>query len=145
MQAKHTTTVLVVTVVAGLLFGISASNAREQGSLAETNLAGLVAQQQDAVVELEDCVDGLRRQQDDLVASQISAAPAQSAILALRGEMVGPGLTVMLDDAPADFQLEDSISVNDAIVHQQDVDAAVRDVGVAAASEDRPEQQRLAA
>ena len=125
MQAKHTTTVLVVTVMAGLLFGISASNAREQGSLAETDLAGLVAQQQDAVVELEESVDGLRRQQDDLVASQISAAPAQSAILALRGEMVGPGLTVMLDDAPADFQLEDSVSVNDAVVHQQDVDAVM--------------------
>ena len=31
----------------------------------------------------------------------------------------------MLDDAPADFQLEDSISVNDAIVHQQDVDAVM--------------------
>lgn len=39
MQAKHTATVLVVTVMAGLLFGISASNAREQGSLAETDLA----------------------------------------------------------------------------------------------------------
>ena len=58
MQAKHTTTVLVVTVMAGLLFGISASNAREQGSLAETDLAGLVAQQQNAVVELEESVDG---------------------------------------------------------------------------------------
>ncbi len=125
MQAKHTTTVLVVTVVAGLLFGISASNAREQGSLAETDLAGLVAQQQNAVVELEESVDGLRRQQDDLVAFQIPAAQEQSAILALRGELVGPGLTVMLDDAPADFQLEDSVSVNDAVVHQQDVDAVM--------------------
>ena len=105
MQAKHTTTVLVVTVMAGLLFGISASNAREQGSLAETDLAGLVAQQQNAVVELEESVDGLRRQQDDLVAFQIPAAQEQSAILALRGELVGPGLTVMLDDAPADFQM----------------------------------------
>ena len=123
MQAKHTTTVLVVTVMAGLLFGISASNAREQGSLAETDLAGLVAQQQNAVVELEESVDGLRRQQDDLV--QIPAAQEQSAILALRGELVGPGLTVMLDDAPADFQLDDSVSVNDAVVHQQDVDAVM--------------------
>ena len=122
MQAKHTTTVLVVTVMAGLLFGISASNAREQGSLAETDLAGLVAQQQNAVVELEESVDGLRRQQDDLVAFQIPAAQEQSAILALRGELVGPGLTVILDDAPVDFQLEDSVSVNDAVVHQQDVD-----------------------
>lgn len=125
MQAKHTTTVLVVTVMAGLLFGISASNAREQGSLAETDLAGLVAQQQNAVVELEESVDGLRRQQDDLVAFQIPAAQEQSAILALRGELVGPGLTVMLDDAPADFQLDDSVSVNDAVVHQQDVDAVM--------------------
>ena len=125
MQAKHTTTVLVVTVMAGLLFGISASNAREQGSLAETDLAGLVAQQQNAVVELEESVDGLRRQQDDLVAFQIPAAQEQSAILALRGELVGPGLTVMLDDAPADFQLDDSVSVNDAVVHQQDVDSVM--------------------
>ena len=144
MQAKHTTahsrpeglrrwgrrlasvsTVLVVTIGAGLLFGISASNARHQGSLAETNLAGLVAQQQADVLDLEETVDELRTEQDELVESQIPAAPTQSGILALRGAMVGNGVTVTLDDAPADFQLDETVSVNDAVVHQQDVDAVM--------------------
>lgn len=116
-------TVLFVTLVAGVLFGVSAYSARSHGNPADLNMAGLVREQQGVVLELEETVEDMRASQEEVIAASSLETQANSA--SLRSELSGPGLTVTLDDSPADFALENSANVNAAVVHQQDVDAVM--------------------
>lgn len=115
--------VLAVAFAAGLLFGVSAYSARSHGNPSEMNMAGLVREQQQVVLDLEETVDQMRLDQEGFIAD--SSPLVSSAALELRGELVGPGVTVTLDDSPADFVLDSAASVNAAVVHQQDVDAVM--------------------
>ncbi len=115
--------VLLVTIAAGLLFGISAYSARSHGNPSELNMAGLVREQQKAVLDLEETVEQMRLDQDDVIAE--SSPLVASVALGFRGELAGPGVTVTLDDSPADFVLDNAANVNAAVVHQQDVDAVM--------------------
>lgn len=117
--------VAVVTVTAGVLFGVSASNARLRGTATDLNLSTLVAERQEEVSGLSEEVEALRSRNDTLLASSRPTEVAQAQSLERRAEMTGPGLTVTLDDSPPDFQLDPNANVNDAVVHQQDVDAVM--------------------
>ena len=117
--------VLVVTAVAGTLFGISAANARSRGAAAELTLTGLVAEQQRVVEQLEEDTERLRSENTLLLGQEFPESAEVVASLDNRGELVGPGLTVSLDDSPPDFKLDESTNVNVAVVHQQDVDAVM--------------------
>ncbi len=119
-------TVALVGAVAGLMFGVSASNARLHGSAAQGNLASLVREQQDVVVSLQNSVEELQVEQENAVAAAHPAeAESGQPLLQARGELSGPGVKVTLDDAPTDFVLDESVNVNAAVVHQQDVDAVM--------------------
>ena len=117
--------VLVVTSVAGALFGISAANAKAKPSWADLNLFGLVSEQQQVVLRLEEQVTDLRTETEALVTKTLADTTVPSETVTPRGDLEGPGITVSLDDSPPDFQLDDSTNVNVAVVHQQDVDAVM--------------------
>jgi uncharacterized protein YlxW (UPF0749 family) len=126
-------------LLAGLLFGTSAETARgtDLRPSARPDLSNLVAATERRVssdtrlvTSLEDAVDRLDRvgaRNDTRVAS------AQAAVDALAGPvglnpLHGPGLTVVLDDAPRqpDGSLPPNArNVDDVVVHQQDVQAVV--------------------
>lgn len=127
LSPRSAVIILMVTVAAGLLFGAAASSARVTGAGAESTLAGFVRDQQEVVFGLEDSVEDLRAERDEawgLVLPESSDQPQPEQLL-LRGELSGPGVVVTLDDAPADFQLDDQTDPNVAVVHQQDVDAVM--------------------
>lgn len=117
-------TVLLVTLAAGVLFGVSAYSARSHGNPADLNMAGLVREQQGVVLELEDTVEELRASQEEKIAVSSPEITANSA-LSFRSDLSGPGVTVTLDDSPSDFVLDNAANVNAAVVHQQDVDAVM--------------------
>ena len=116
---------IVVGAVAGLLFGVSAASARLRGSAADLGLGGLVAEQQRTVERLEADAARLREEREVLLGQELPESTEAVAALDNRGELVGPGVTVSLDDSPPDFKLDESTNVNVAVVHQQDVDAVM--------------------
>ncbi len=124
-RALSALAIFCVTAAIGVLFGISASNARARGWTDEMNLAGLVKDQQRMVTEIQDEVEALQVDQDVLLNALLPDSEETTYQSWLRSEIVGPGLTVSLDDAPVDFQLDDNTNVNVAVVHQQDVDAVM--------------------
>lgn len=117
--------VTLVTMTAGVLFGVSASNARLRGTDTEINLTTLVEDRQQDVERLADEVNSLRERSDSLLAATRPLAAAEVDSLDRRGELTGPGVVVTLNDSPSDFQLDATANVNDAVVHQQDVDAVM--------------------
>jgi uncharacterized protein YlxW (UPF0749 family) len=128
-----TAAVAVVLTVAGVLFATSAGTAagtdlRKEGP----DLPGLVRResaQVDArstrVAELRAEVDELSAQVDDAAVRLLQARAAELAGPAQVAAVRGPGLTVTLDDAPADRPLPPQAGPDDLVVHQQDVQAVV--------------------
>lgn len=126
-------------LLAGLLFGTSAETAHgtdlRPGS--RPDLSGLVAaserrvsQSTRLVTSLEDSVDRLDRisaRNDSRVAAAQASADALAGPVGLI-PLQGPGLTVVLSDAPRlpDGSLPPNArNVDDLVVHQQDVQAVV--------------------
>jgi uncharacterized protein YlxW (UPF0749 family) len=129
----------VACLLAGLLFGTSAETARGTDLRADrrADLASLITDTErkvtadtGKVTSLEDQVDALDR----------AGAKNDSRVLAARGQadglagpvglvpVHGPGLTVVLDDAPRrpDGSLPPNArNADDVVVHQQDVQAVV--------------------
>ncbi len=99
-------------------------------------LAGLIAERKRQVAASEAHASSLRRQVEDLtrdqagsdgrIAAQRERADDQAAGAGLTA-MRGPGLTVRLDDAPRrpDGARPAGATVDDLVVHQQDVQAVV--------------------
>jgi uncharacterized protein YlxW (UPF0749 family) len=127
-----------IALLAGVLFATSAETARgtDLRSGRRVELAQLITAEERAVGEatarvtgLQAEVDGLERQaasRDQRVAAvRKSSAPLATGVglSALRG----PGLTVLLDDAPREpgGGLPPGARPDDVIVHQQDVQAVV--------------------
>lgn len=115
----------VVTTAAGILFGVAASNARLTGTTGEMNLMTLVEDREQQVEEAAQQVASLRERSDELLATSRPMAAAAAESISPRAAMTGPGLVVTLDDSPSDFQLDPAVNVNDAVVHQQDIDAVM--------------------
>jgi len=127
--------VFAVLVVAGLLFVVSATTAR--GTQLRTDRGDAVGfvrgEQARYAAKLDELVQ-LRREVDERTRAEAggsavvqrlkTSADALSPQAGLR-PVVGPALTVVLDDAPRRATLPGSARPDDLVVHQQDVQAVV--------------------
>jgi uncharacterized protein YlxW (UPF0749 family) len=129
-----------VFLVAGGLFATSAlaSQGNDLRAGRQTDLAGLVVARERHVQDLEAQVNDLRAQVDSLTKQQAGAG-STSLNLALDearayapeaglAAAVGTALTVTLDDAsdvPPAASMPDGVTVDDYVVHQQDLEAVV--------------------
>ena len=124
-----------VLVVAGLLFVVSATTAR--GTQLRTDrgdAVGFVRGEQARYAAKLDELAQLRREVDERTRAEAggsavvqrlkTSADALSPQAGLR-PVVGPALTVVLDDAPRRATLPGSARPDDLVVHQQDVQAVV--------------------
>lgn len=136
----------VMALGAGLLFGTSAAIAQSGPAEPET-LAGLITERNAAVEELATQVDQLRADID--VASSENPLPSrvEADVLAPvvgAAEVQGPGVQVVLDDAgytletiPADY------TVDDVVVHQQDVQGVINALWAGGAEAMMVQDQRI--
>ena len=117
----------VVLLFVGLLVATSARLASGTDLRAErrTDLVDLIRAEQDRVQAETDRVTDLQRDVDAAAQEEAPVAPSPE-LESLISEMSGPGLTVELDDAPlpADGMYGD-YSVDDYVVHEQDVHAVI--------------------
>jgi|SRR5690554_3555184 len=121
---------VVVLALAGLLFAVNSQVSREHASRHDGGLVGLVAQEAELVRELTAESETLRTEVDALTDELEAPRPgvdssAGSAITAGRSAMAGPGIEVVLDDAPSDAPLPPGVHPDDLVVHQQDLEAVV--------------------
>jgi uncharacterized protein YlxW (UPF0749 family) len=133
--------VTVVMVAAGVLFATSAGVAggtslRNDGS----DLPGLIRDETARLEELDALVAQLRQEVDQLAAgvddATVQALQDQAAEVSPAAHMVpvtGPGLEIVLDDAPTDKPVPEGISPDDLVVHQQDLQAVVNAMWAAGA------------
>lgn len=134
---RRTTRVVGVTavcVLAGLLFGTSASLARDVvGEGGAVDLPGLITQRDATVQRLDARVEELSEEVEVLRQERGTGA---TEALTRRGdalapglglaEVSGPALSVTLDDAGYDLaSLPEGIHVDDVVVHQQDLQGVI--------------------
>ena len=124
----------LVFALAGALFAVSAANSegiplRPGGT---TDLAGLVRAEsanaeelQQEVARLTEEVETLSRAVDDEVVAEARAAAGRLRDPAGFEEVNGRGLTVTLQDAPAELRDDAEVDLNLLVVHQQDIQAVV--------------------
>lgn len=128
----------LVFALAGLMFAAAANTSQGTDLRAQraTELRDLVAQKSTRVETLEQTVASRQREVDDLAAGRVGdpeAVIARSGIANLQGAagtapVTGRALTVALDDAPLrepDDPLWQTLTPDDVIVHQADVQAVV--------------------
>jgi uncharacterized protein YlxW (UPF0749 family) len=128
----------LVLLLAGVLFATSAETARgtELRSDRRVQLQDLIAERRTEMSGLSDRRDTLARQVEDQTArvasSDVRVRTEQERADRLRAQagltaVEGPGVTVVLDDAPhrPDQPLPRGASPDDLVVHQQDVQAVV--------------------
>jgi len=123
--------------LAGVLFATSAVTAdgTDLRATGRTSLPELIRDREASVANLERSVAAARSDIDDLTAgqdsAQLDAARASADALAPQAgltSVTGPTLTVMLDDsdrAPVYGEAADGLSVDDYVVHQQDLEAVI--------------------
>lgn len=135
----------VVFGLAGLLLVASAvtANGTDLRAARAGDLPELVAQRSAAVTELQAVVDASAARVGELTAARgAGGAPDAARIAALSpaaglSAVVGPGLTVTLDDAPRTASgrtQPGNPAPDDLVVHQQDVEAVVNAMWRAGAS-----------
>lgn len=121
-QWRYGLSVLVVTVTSGLLFGLSASNARDH-SERDGDLVSLVRQRQTIVASIEDQMSGVQAQVSRHLEQELGTA--NDLLNERRGltyaGVVGPGVTVTLNDAPPG-PLPENAKPDDLVIHQQDIE-----------------------
>lgn len=119
-----------VTLVAGLLFGVSASVADGDDIRPENRgRADALRSLNEAVVAKEQDVRTLREQVDASVAEQAGAAPRQEdPLMRAAGltEVSGPGLQVVLNDSPLrGEEVPEGFGANDLVIHQEQIQSVV--------------------
>jgi uncharacterized protein YlxW (UPF0749 family) len=136
-QGRRAWTVLVplVTAIAGLMFGMSFQTAEGSDLRADRDLPQLILEANERVAERTAQLDALQRQVDALAkdaapgdAQLQSATSAGDALAAdaARTPVRGPAITVTLDDSKISLDsLPDTVTGDDIIVHQQDVQGVV--------------------
>lgn len=134
LQRRGVIGVTVVCLLAGVLFGTSASLAQERPLTGEVNdLVGLITARDGQVQELNEEVEGLRaevetleRRVDDSEARKIDARADAAAPQVGLAAVSGPAVEVTLDDAGYTREtLPEGYSVDDVVVHQQDLQGVV--------------------
>lgn len=145
-----------MALVAGLLFGMSAALARSQppSSSDPADLASLIQQRNSSVERLTDRagmlsmeIEELEREGgDSMVATDLSAQADDLAPQIGLGPVSGPALRVSLDDAGYSLDtLPEGFSVDDVVVHQQDVQAVVNALWAGGAEAMMIQDQRIIA
>jgi uncharacterized protein YlxW (UPF0749 family) len=125
----------VVCLVAGLGFAVSAhqSNGQELRSPVDANLADTVQQAEDRVHGLDRAVREFQAEQDRLAKQAGQGDPAVARARAQINGLLepagltavhGPGLEVILDDAPGE-PAGQQVDPNQLVVHQSDLQAVV--------------------
>lgn len=148
----RTVGVTVICLAAGLLFGTSASLARE-GRGEPADLVDLITQRDGQVRDLTEQADDLTRELDRLRADQETSAAAvdgrRAEELALgvgAAAVTGPAVSVTLDDAGYSLDtLPEGYSVDDVVVHQQDLQGVVNALWAGGAEAIMVQDQRLVA
>jgi uncharacterized protein YlxW (UPF0749 family) len=137
-----------MALAAGLLFGTSAALAKDDPPHVEPeSLAGLIAERDTRVEELADQAAVLQVELDE--ASNRGRPPAsaeaeQLAPLVGMGAVAGPGVTVSLDDAGYTLEtLPEGYTVDDVVVHQQDVQAVINAMWAGGAEAMMVQDQRI--
>jgi len=142
----------VACAAAGLLATTSMVNARgtDLRGGRHSDLVEVVSAQSDKVEQLRQDASIVQEQIDDLTAlvegSRIEGL--QREVDALTGPaglsaVTGPGLVVMLDDAPRDQEIPEGTDPNWLIVHQQDIQAVVNALWAGGAEAMALQGQRL--
>lgn len=153
--ARWRVAVPVMALGAGLLFGTSAALARVTGFGEEpADLAGLIQQRTDRVEQLSAQAGDLTLQIERLegasaasgASSDVSARADQLAPLIGTDAVQGPALTVTLDDAGyTEATLPQGYTVDDVVVHQQDVQGVVNALWAGGAEAMMVQDQRIVA
>ncbi len=143
----------VMALAAGLLFGTSAALARESGFGGEpANLAELIQQRTAAVERLSDDAQDLSSQIEELeretgtsvISTDISRQADTLAPQIGLGPVAGPALRVTLDDAGYTLDtLPEGYTVDDVVVHQQDVQGVVNALWAGGAEAMMIQDQRI--
>lgn len=127
-----TLSVAVVLALSGALFAANAVSRDRAEERHPQNLAGLAEQEVDRVDSLADEVDSLRGEVEELADRASTEEGAEigtpSAAYLIEGgvtPVAGTGLTVQLDDAPADQPGLGDVSPDVLVVHQQDLQAVM--------------------
>ena len=145
----------VICLAAGIAFGVSA---RESGGTdlrpASTgNLAGVVRHAESEVRQLDAVLAGLQQQVSAATKAagrgdrNVAAAQAEVTPLLIPGgltAMTGPGITVVLNDAPSNTNIV-GVDPNQLVVHQSDIQAVVNALWAGGAEAMSVEGQRLIA
>lgn len=138
----------VMALAAGLLLGTSAAMAKEDPTHPEPeSLVGLIAERDSAVRDLADQAAALQVEVD--AASNRGRPPAsdEAEELAPRvgtSAVAGPGVAVSLDDAGYTLEtLPEGYTVDDVVVHQQDVQAVINAMWAGGAEAMMVQDQRI--
>ncbi|MGI8946918.1 MAG: DUF881 domain-containing protein [Ornithinimicrobium sp.] len=145
----------VMALGAGLLFGTSAALARATGFGDEpADLADLIQQRTATVEQLSSRVGDLSLEIEQLegqvgrsgASTDVSALADELAPLIGTGAVRGPAITVTLDDAGyTEATLPEGYTVDDVVVHQQDVQGVVNALWVGGAEAMMVQDQRIVA
>jgi uncharacterized protein YlxW (UPF0749 family) len=129
--ARGTLSVALVLALSGALFAANAKFARASGERHPQDLRELVQVETNRVARLSTEVDALRADVDDLTTTENGTGGALGTpgvgyvVAGGLVPVVGPGVTVRLDDAPADSPRRDEVSPDVLVVHQQDLQAVM--------------------
>lgn len=148
----RTVGVTVMFLLAGLLFGTSASLARERPPVGSvSDLPGLItardAQVRDLTAraeELRDEVSFLQEAVDTSQTRQLNRAADALAPAVGLGPVQGPAVQVTLDDAGYSLDtLPEGYSVDDVVVHQQDLQGVINALWAGGAEAMMVQDQRV--
>lgn len=124
--------VTAVMVAAGVLFATSARVADGSSLRNDGDLPGVVRsetarlEEVDAqVAALQSEVEALTAQVGDATVRGLQRRAEEVAVPAQMAAVTGPGVEIVLDDAPTDVPVPEGITPNDRVVHQQDLQAFV--------------------
>lgn len=143
----------VVCLLAGVLFGTSASLAREDPGGSPTDLAELITLRDGQVRELTEDADALEqelRQLRDERASSMTGRVVQASEELAPGvglsAVRGPAVEVVLDDAGYTLEtIPEGYSVDDVVVHQQDLEGVLNALWTGGAEAIMIQDQRIIA
>lgn len=144
------TAVPAVMIVAGLIFGVSAAAARQDGDTGRpTDLTDLIRDRSADVEALVERTDRLAAEVEELSSVQTPADDSRDRADALAADVgsvpvSGPAVQVSLDDAGYTLDtLPEGYTVDDVVVHEQDVHAVVNALWAGGAEAMMVQDQRI--
>lgn len=138
----------VMALAAGLLFGTSAALAGDEPAQGEPeSLAGLITERNEQVGALSEQAAALQSQVDALSSQgRLPANDDADALAPVVGTTAvqGPGVQVVLDDAGYTLEtLPEGYTVDDVVVHQQDVQGVINALWAGGAEAMMVQDQRI--